>query len=307
MTATPPDANEAQPMAGSERPHPIDVIVLTKNEEINLPHSLPALVDWSNVFVVDSGSTDHTRSVAESHGAEVFDRSWLGYAAQKNWALDNLPLHAPWTLIIDADEVVLPDLRGELLKVATGGRQTACAGFHINRYFIFLGQRIRHCGYYPSWNLRFFRRGLARYENREVHEHMNVQGETGFLDGHMEHHDRRGLEDYIAKHNRYSTLEARAIRDQRANEKGLPARFFGGPLERRRWIKRHIYPRLPAKWLARFVYAYVLQRGFLDGKAGLHFCLFLASYEHMITIKTLELAAEGGVQAGRVTASAATK
>lgn len=267
----------------------IDVIMLTKNESLNLPFSLPSVTPWAkNVFVVDSESTDGTQQLAESLGAKVVTRPWLGYAAQKNWALDTLPLEAPWTLILDADEVILPELRDEMLAIAKRDpADVPEAGYHLNRYFIFLGKRIRHCGYYPSWNLRFFKHGTARYEDRAVHEHMNVDGPTGFLKGHMEHYDRRGLEDYIAKHNRYSTLEAQALLEEQTCS--LPARFFGGPLERRRWLKTRLYPKLPAKWFFRFGYSYVLKLGFLDGLTGLRFCLFLASYDLFIQLKLAEL------------------
>lgn len=222
---------------------------------------------------------------------------WLGYAKQKNWALDNLPFESDWVFIVDADEIVLPELRDELLAVAARNPDDVKeAGFYINRYFIFLGKRIRHCGYYPSWNLRFFKRGKARYEEREVHEHMIVDGEEGYLKGHMEHNDRRGLEVYMAKHNRYSTLEAREIYDVmtgRAEEsEHLDAKLLGNSLQRRRWIKHVLYPKLPAKWLARFLWMYILKLGFLDGLTGLRFCLFIAAYELLISLKLVELQIE---------------
>ncbi len=275
----------------------IDVMILTLNEEVNLPHSLASVSQWARrVFVVDSGSTDRTHEIARSYGAEVVDRPWLGYAKQKNWALDNLPFESDWILIIDADEAVMPDLKEKVLElVAKPVDSVETAGFYINRYFIFLGKRIRHCGYYPSWNLRLFKRGMARYEEREVHEHMVVDGPTEYLKGHLEHDDRRGLEVYMAKHNKYSTLEAQEIyrkRKQQAGEQIDAKLIGGGPLSRRRWIKHHIYPKLPAKWLARFGFSYILQRGFLDGLTGLRFCLFLTAYELLIDLKIKELEIE---------------
>jgi hypothetical protein len=121
--------------------------------------------------------------------------------------------------------------------------------------------------------LRFFKRGRARYEQREVHEHMVVDGPVGYLPGHLEHHDRRGLEEYMSKHNRYSTLEAREVVRLLTERRGrkLPARLTGGPLERRRWVKETLYPRLPAKWLLRFCLMYLGRGGFLDGRNGLRF------------------------------------
>jgi hypothetical protein len=112
------------------------------------------------------------------------------------------------------------------------------------------------------------------------------------------------LEHYIAKHNRYSTLEARAIFMERfaVTANSLPARFFGGPLERRRWIKRHVYPNLPAKFAFRFLWMYFLKLGFLDGVTGLRFCLFISAYELQIEQKLVELrqAHDASVGAGSV-------
>ncbi len=279
----------------------IEFLILTKNEEINLPHTLRALMPWADrVHIVDSESTDGTRAVAEELEAEFPGKinfvvqPWLGYAKQKNWALDTLPFESDWIFIVDADEIVLAELREELLAIASKDQASVPeAGFYINRYFIFLGKRIRHCGYYPSWNMRFFKRGKARYEEREVHEHMLVDGPEGYLKGHMEHNDRRGLEEYMAKHNKYSTLEAREIHrvmtGDSAKSEHLGARLFGSGLERRRWIKHNLYPKLPCKWLFRFLWMYILKLGFLDGVTGFRFCMFIAAYELLIGLKIVEL------------------
>lgn len=271
----------------------ITIIIPTRNEEANLGHALASVRAWAAaVFVVDSGSTDRTRQIAEDHGATFVERSWLGHARQKNWAIDNLPIQTEWILFLDADESIEPDLRDELLAISAKPLdQVEESGFYINRYFVFLGKRIRHCGYYPSWNLRFFKRGRARYENRDVHEHMIVDGPVGYCKGHMEHNDRRGLEVYMAKHNRYATLEAREM--LRLMEGGdapeLDAKLLGNQLQRHRWIKHYLYPRLPAKWLCRFLYMYVLRLGFLDGLTGLRFCLFIAAYELLVNLNVVEL------------------
>lgn len=267
------------------------VMIPTKNEEANLPFALASAVGKArDVFVLDSGSTDGTEKIARNGGAQFVFQPWLGYARQKNWGLSNLPIKTPWVFILDADEVITEALAAELGAIADTDR---CAenGFYVNRFFIFLGKRIRHCGYYPSWNLRFFRHGKARYEEREVHEHMVVDGKVGYLGGEMEHNDRRGMEFYIAKHNHYSTLEARELFriEQGAADGTMAFRFFGGPIERRRWIKHKIWPRLPAKWLVRFGYMYLFRLGILDGVTGFHFCVFLASYEHQITLKLIEM------------------
>jgi glycosyltransferase involved in cell wall biosynthesis len=277
---------------GNRRRSGIEVVMIVRDEEANLPYSIGSVHEWADrVWVVDSGSTDSTVALARALGAEVVHQQWLGYARQKNWAIDTLPIEAQWILILDADESVTPELRDQLLAIASNPvTEVRESAFHVNRYFVFLGGVIRHCGYYPSWNVRFFKSGRARYEEREVHEHMVVDGPVGFVHGDLEHNDRRPLEHHIAKHNRYSSMEAREIfAEQFHVSKGLPARFFGGPLERRRWIKRYVYPRLPAKFAFRFLWMYLLKLGFLDGVTGWRFCLFISAYELQVEQKLVEL------------------
>ena len=274
----------------------IEIIIPTKDEAKNLPYALASVMEWADrVWVVDSESSDDTRAIAEDAGATVVVQPWLGHAKQKNWAIQNLDIKADWVFILDADEAILPELRVELLAIASRPLETVEeSAFNINRYFIFLGKRIRHCGYYPSWNVRFFKLGKALYEEREVHEHMVVDGNTGTLKGHMEHYDRRGLEVYMAKHNRYSTLEAKEILMQlEKKDETIDPSLWGTAQQRRRWMKQHIYPKLPAKWLCRFFWMYILRLGFLDGLTGLRFCLFISSYELLISLKMIELKQEG--------------
>lgn len=294
-----PHANPVHPMTRDPLPRPgakknnIEIIFTVKNEQMNLPFSIPAVKDWADkVWVVDSESTDRTLEIAADHGCGIRVQPWLGFAGQKNWAIDNLPVESDWVMIVDGDEVILPELRDEILKLtARPVDEVPEAAFYINRYFIFLGKRIRHCGYYPSWNIRLFKRGKARYEQRDVHEHMIADGPVGYMKGHMEHYDRRSLEVLMDKHNKYSTLEAREIFRVRQGQSTATykARFFGNGLERRRWIKHNLYPKLPAKWMFRFVYMYFVKLGFLDGLTGFRFSLFITAYELLIHLKLIEL------------------
>lgn len=271
----------------------IEVVIPTFNEELNITEAIKSVIEWADVVhIVDSESTDRTRELAESLGARVVIRPWLGYAKQKNWALANLPLKSDWVFILDADESITPALRDELMGLAARPVQSVTeAGYYVNRLTFFLGSPIRHCGYFPSYNLRFFKRDRARYEEREVHEHMIVEGPTGRLRYLMNHEDRRGLEHLIAKHNRYSTLEARELTRERISNK----RSDAGPLERgiatRRWLKRHILPRLPLSGFWRFIYMYIFRLGILDGLPGLRFCLLLSTYDLLISLKLAEIRA----------------
>jgi acetyltransferase-like isoleucine patch superfamily enzyme/glycosyltransferase involved in cell wall biosynthesis len=273
----------------------IDVLIQTHNEELNLPHALRSVQGWvRRVFIVDSGSTDRTHQIAAEFGAVVVDKPWEGYARQKNWALDHLPFESPWILILDADESVTPQLREEILQVVSRPVQNVPqAGFYLNRVTLFMGREIHHCAYFPAWNMRLFKRGRARYEERNVHEHMIVQGPTSHLRHLLEHQDRRGLEHFIAKHNRYSTLEAMEIYRHREPWPGW-WRFFNDRLARRRYVKYSIAPKLALPWLLRFVYMYFIRGGILDRRPGLTLCLLISTYELFIRAKYYELVRTGG-------------
>ena len=273
----------------------VDVLIQTHNEEANVGHALASVAGWANrVFVVDSGSTDRTLEIAKAAGATVVHHEWAGYAGQKNWALSTLPWESEWILILDADEAVTPPLRRAVEGIV--GRppgDVRASGYYVNRIFIFMGRRIRHCGYYPSWNLRLFKRGRASYEDRKVHEHMKVNGPTAYLpkDALLLHEDRRGLEHFIAKHNRYSTLEAQELYAVYRASPQWPTvkQMVRDPMVRRRFIKTRVLPNLPVPWLWKFLLMYVWFEGFLDRSAGFNLCLLIGTYEYFIALKFKEL------------------
>jgi glycosyltransferase involved in cell wall biosynthesis len=269
---------------------PVSVLIPTLDEELNLPDCLASVAWADEVFVVDSLSRDRTVEIARARGAEVVQHTFEGYSRQKNWALDSLPFRNEWVLIVDADERVTPDLRCEIEQVVGGG--DADDGYYLNRRFIFLGTWIRHAGWYPSWNLRLFRHRLGRYDNREVHEHLVLNGRAGYLKADLLHADQRGLEAFVARHNRYSTLEAAARWKAESNAPDrarLPVKLLASPVQRKRFLRERIWPSLPAKPVVLFVYMYLLRRGFLDGRAGLALCVFHAFQEFMVGLKLAEL------------------
>jgi len=266
----------------------IDVLIITYNEALNLPPCLQSLSGWVNrVYVVDSGSTDGTQDIARSFDAEVVHHDWPGYAAQRNWALDTLPFESDWTLVLDADEVVTDQLRSEIEAIVSRPvDEVPENGFYINRLTYFLGKPIRHCGYFPAWNMRLFKRGRGRYENRSVHEHVIIDNPVGYIRAYLLHNDRRGLEHFYAKHNRYSSLEAAELfRDIVGLNRGPDSANLTRQTRHRRWLKRNVIRRLPLPGVWRFVYMYILQLGFLDGSTGFQFCRFIAGYDAMVAFK----------------------
>ncbi|MGI9149139.1 MAG: glycosyltransferase family 2 protein [Chloroflexota bacterium] len=268
---------------------PLSVLVPTLDEELNLQACLNSVAWADEVFVVDSFSHDRTVAMARENGAQVVQHAFESYSRQKNWALDTLPWRNDWVLIVDADERVTPELRTEIETVLA---HADCDGYYLNRRFIFLGAWIRHAGWYPSWNLRLFRHRLGRYDDREVHEHLVLNGRAGYLHHDLLHLDRRGLEAFVARHNRYSTLEAaarfKAERDA-PDRARLPVSLMASPIQRKRFLRERVWPWVPGKPLALFVYMYVLRRGFLDGRAGIALCIFHAFQEFMVGLKLAEL------------------
>ena len=278
---------------------PVSILVPTLDEELNLPDCLDS-VSWADeVFVVDSYSRDRTVEIAEKRGAQVVQHPFESYSRQKNWALDTLPFRNEWVMILDADERVTPELRCEIESVLPNAD---CAGYYLNRRVIFLGRWIHHAGWYPNWNLRLFRHQLGRYDGREVHEHVVLNGPVGYLRKDLVHLDRRGLEAFVARHNRYSTLEASArfkAECDTPDRARLPVSLLASPVQRKRFLRERVWPRVPAKPLALFVYMYVLRRGFLDGRAGLALCIFQAFQEFMVGLKLAELRRLSSEESGR--------
>jgi glycosyltransferase involved in cell wall biosynthesis len=295
-------------------PTPISVLVPAFNEELNLPDCLASVAGWAEeVFVVDSFSVDRTREVARHYGVNLVQHAFEGFAQQKNWALGNLPLRTEWTLILDADERVSPELAAEISGVVAADGN-GYDGFYLNRRLIFYGKWIRHCGWYPSWNLRLFRHARGRYEQREVHEHLVLDGKAGYCQHDLIHEDLRDMSFWIAKHNRYSSQEAHElVRMLRGAERtGLQASFFKGSLERKRFIKERIWPHLRGRSFLLFFYLYFFRLGFLDGGLGFLFCLMHAIFEQFTTVKLWELehykqgAPEGAINAAKMFRSAVT-
>lgn len=292
------------PADGSVR---VSVLIPVLNEEKNLVGCIRRLRWADEVIVVDSVSRDATVPISQAMGAKVhrFIYSKEGWPKKRNWALESVPWRNEWVLILDADEYMLPELAREIGEVVAGrwkhpdpDKAGSGEAFWINRRFMFMGRWIKHCGYYPSWNIRLFKHKVARYErigtlgdtgsgDNEVHEHIVLsRGKAGYLRDEFLHYAYPNLAVWIEKHNRYTTWEAHAML---AGNKGeIEASFFGGPIERRRWLKR-MARRLPFRPTLRFFYSYVLQRGFLDGYAGLVLCRLMSWYEFMSIAKAVEM------------------
>jgi glycosyltransferase involved in cell wall biosynthesis len=264
----------------------VSVLILTLNEEINIAACLESVSWCDDVVVLDSLSTDRTQALAAEHGARVVRRAFDNWSAHQNWAVANIEFRHPWVLYLDADERCLPGLRDEALHRALALAPESA--FRIRRKDYFMGHWLKHAQLYPTWLVRLFRPQRIRYE-RLVNPVAVVDGPIGELSEHIIHYPfSHGVSHWIARHNRYSDMEAgeaAKVRDHRAVSGSLWSR---DPNERRRALK-DIYQQMPARPLIRFLYCYGWRRGFLDGRAGLTFATLQAIYEYMIACKGAEL------------------
>lgn len=274
---------------------PLSVLIPTRNEVDNLRACIESAAFAAEIVVVDSGSTDGTVELARSLGARVVTFAWNGeFPKKKNWALAHVDWAHEWVFILDADERIRPELADELRTVLAA---PAHDGYYVNRRFWFLDGWLRHCGYYPSWNLRLFRHALGRYEridgvidsnsgDNEVHEHVEIRGSTGRLRGELDHLAFPSIAVWVEKHNRYSNWEAQLHRSQSAHS---PTGSNLVPELRRKRRLKHAARRLPCRPLLRFLYHYVWRLGFLDGYRGYLFCRLMGIYEFLSVAKAAEL------------------
>jgi glycosyltransferase involved in cell wall biosynthesis len=273
---------------------PVSVIIAARNEGKNLPRCLQALKAVGEVYVIDSQSTDDTVEIARSHGAQVVQFHYQGgWPKKRQWAMNTLPIAYAWILLLDADEVLTPELTEEIRSVI---ENPAVNGYFIQLRTWFLGRVLRH-GDVGLWKLSLFRRNRGRYECRlkdqdasmadmEVHEHVVVEGVTAKLRSPLIHHNVESLSRYIQKHNEYSNWESRVLLE--GDDKELPPSLAGTQAQRRRWLKRKLFA-LPGSPVLLFLYRYVLRLGFLDGVPGLIYCGFQAVQMFHTKAKIYEL------------------
>ncbi len=253
----------------------LSVAVIALNEEERIRGCLESVAWADETVVVDSGSSDKTVAIAREFTDRVLIMPWTGYGAQKNFALAQC--RGEWILSLDADEQVSGELRDEI--AATLAAAPPVAGFQVPRRNFFQGAWVRHGGWYPDYQLRLFRRGRGAFTERAVHESVRVDGAVGRLRAPLLHQGYRGIEDFVARANRYSELAARE----------LAAEGRGGSL-----LDLLLRP------IGRFGSMYLLRAGFLDGGRGLTLAVLYAHYVFLRAAKVRELrGGPGGSGRGR--------
>ena len=246
------------------------VILLSFNSEDTLGATLGRAREVAEeIIVVDSFSADGTVALAESYGAKVVQHTFENYGAQRNWAIDNLPIKTEWQLHLDADEVMDAELVAAILALPD---EPEHAGYFVPRYVRFLGRVLRHGGMSPTWHLRLFRSSVGRCEDRKYDQHFLLrEGTTGKLSGGMVDNIAMSLSEWTARHNRWADGEVAEL-DTKQESGRLVADPKGNPAQRKRAL-REKYNNLPlfVRPFALFGYRFFFKLGFLDGTEGFIF------------------------------------
>ena len=252
-------------------------VILTLNEERDLPACLASLATCDDIVVLDSGSTDRTAEIATGAGARVCTRRFDNFAGQRNHAQHAIAFRHPWVFHLDADERMTPELDAECRRAVASAEAAALDGYFVAPQMLWNGRWIRRCTDYPAWQARFVR--APQFSFIEVGHGQREAPDMRM--GRLKHsylHDLSsgGEAEWLERHRRYARAEARRLADGAS----VPWRqlLARDPLLRRRALKHFSYA-LPARPLLRFLYQYILRRGFLDGPEGLHYCRLLARYE----------------------------
>ena len=273
----------------------VSIFIQTLNEEDNLPGLLDSVSWCDDIVVLDSLSTDRTREISEAAGARWFERAYDGRGNHQNWAMEHIEFKYQWVFYLDADERMTPELLAEIEAIASAwdaGTRSKETGdpvaYYCGRKNIFRGRWLKHA--MPPGNImRFFQPPHIRFA-RDANPVPMVDGSIGYLKEHFIHYNfSKGLREWIERHNRYSSYEAvetvKALKENPVRLRNL----FSGDRNTRRLELKNISFRMPMRPMLKFVYMYVLGRGFLDGKAGWTYCRLQAMYEYMIVLKVREL------------------
>ena len=271
--------NFAQGVAnGAEMRLPISVIILTFNEEKNIEACLKSVYAFvDEIFIIDSFSTDKTLEIGRKFPVKIYQHAFQDYSRQRNWAQDNLPIKNEWVFHLDADERVTLELWEELKEIFSQ-MQIDADGLLVSRRTLFMGKWIRHGAHYPRYHLRLFKKGLGRCEDRLYDQHFYLTGGSPkVLKSDIIDTITYNLDNWIARHNKWATLEAQEVircRDSQpvCQNYRIKGSTTGNPIERQRYM-REFYYRCPLflRAAAYFLYRYILRLGFLDGIKGLIF------------------------------------
>ncbi|WP_254020823.1 glycosyltransferase family 2 protein [Mesorhizobium escarrei] len=273
----------------------IHAVILTLNESVHIGRCIESCKELvESITVIDSGSTDTTVEIAEKLGAEVIRHPWINYATQLNFGISTLVGKGGWLMRIDADEVLDPATSHRLSEVVSQADRD-CDGILVQRRIYFLGRRMRYGAIEPSWQLRLWRNGRGRCEQRWMDEHVIVSGNVQKSDIVISDINMNSLTWWTAKHNQYASREAIDLLNARfefLKADKLPVSGASPQARARRFLKEKIYLRTPAgvRVIAYFLYRYLIRLGFLDGRPGFYFHFLQGLwYRGLVDAKVFEI------------------
>jgi len=269
----------------------ISVLILTKNEQQDLPGCLGSVAWSDDIHVYDSMSTDETVAIAERFGATVTQRPFDNWASHQNWGLANIAFKHPWVFYIDADERMTPELVSAVNEAVVSSMSHVA--FRLQRRDFFLGTWLKHVQTSPFY-MRLFRPEKMRYE-RLVNPISIADGPVGEVRGYLDHFPfSKGIGHWIDRHNGYSRFEAQQIVENRLSSArfSVVKAFTASDFHERRFHQKELFYRLPFRPLIKFLLLYFVKRGFLDGRAGFAYAMLQSIYEYFIVLKTREQEAQ---------------
>jgi glycosyltransferase involved in cell wall biosynthesis len=266
----------------------VSVLILTFNEEVNLGRCLDSVAWSDDVVVVDSYSSDRTVEIAKAKGARVLQNRFVDFAAQRNFGVTQGNLAHDWVLHLDADEIVPEELRAEIFAAASASSFSA---YRMASKTMFEGRWLRFAGMFPAYQVRLGRKDKLRFKmTGHGQREMLDAREVGTLKSALIHYSfSKGLDDWFARHNRYSAAEARENLESLISGSAVWRELVSPSLTERRRALKALSIHLPCRPLLRFLYMFFLHVGFLDGLPGYRYCRLVALYEHMIVLKLREL------------------
>ena len=267
----------------------LTAIVLTYNEESNLSDCLDSLKPLvKRIVVLDSFSTDRTKEIALSHGADFFQHEFINQAQQFDYALHNLDISTKWIIRLDADERLTEESREEIDRLCTLHENDDVNGLVLRFKLYFLGKYLKHGGTYPVKKMVVFKNGFAEIEQKNMDEHIVLlSGVSVVCKKDCLHHDCKSVSDWVIKHNKYADRE---LADYLKNEQGAHHKLDKSAKGKNR-IKNKVYYKLPLgfrAWLY-YVFRYYFRLGFLDGRPGKYYAFLQAYwYRFLVDIKIYE-------------------
>jgi len=257
----------------------VSVIILTKNEERDLPACLKSLRWCDDIHILDSGSTDGTRDIAKAHGASVLSNEFQSFGIQRNWAIDNCPVRHGWILFLDADERSTPEFQSALHAAITEAKEDR-AGFYCCWKMMLGSTWLKRADNFPKWQFRFFRKGRARFiDVGHGQKEGAVQGRIDYLrEPYLHYAFSGGWHLWEDRHRRYAKQEAAERRGRSIN----PLQMFSPHASRRNPAIKQCLGNLPGWPWFRFFYSYFLKGGWMEGPRALEYCKKIKWYENLI-------------------------